>query len=147
MGVDYVPEQSLGFILNDVARLLRRNFNRRIQTLGLTQTQWQALVQIAIRQGMRQSELADILEVQPISVARLIDRMQSAGWVERRPDATDRRAINLYLTDKVEPILKDLKKHALEVRGEALAGISEKEQEMMMKNLLLMRGNLTKEDA
>lgn len=146
MSTQYVPEQSLGFILNDVARLLRRTFNRRIQDMGLTQTQWQALVHIAIRQGLRQSQLADILEVQPISVARLIDRMEASGWVERRPDCSDRRAVNLYLTDKVEPILADLKEHAAAVRAEALRGISKEEQEMMMRNLLLMRQNLTKDD-
>ena len=115
MAESYNPDQSIGFVLNDVARLLRRNFNRCVQDLGLTQSQWQAIAHIARKEGMKQSELADILEVQPISVARLIDRMEAAGWVVRRPDPVDRRAINLYLTDKCDPILNKMKKTAMEV--------------------------------
>lgn len=138
----YNPDQSIGFVLNDVARLLRRTFNRRVNELELTQAQWQALAHISRREGLKQSQLADILEVQPISVARLIDRMETAGWVERRRDAKDRRAINLYLTDKCEPILKKMQKIASEVRAQALAGIPEKDQQLMMERLLTMRRNL-----
>jgi DNA-binding MarR family transcriptional regulator len=147
MAESYNPDQSMGFVLNDVARLLRRNFNRCVQDLGLTQAQWQALAHIARKQGMKQSQLAEILEVQPISVARLIDRMEAAGWVERRPDASDRRAINLYLTDKSDPILNKMRKHATEVRARALAGIPVKEQQLMMEKLLLMRENLAGDNA
>jgi DNA-binding MarR family transcriptional regulator len=141
------PEQSLGFILNDVARLLRRNFNRRVQELGLTQAQWQALAHISRNEGMKQSQLADILEVQPISIGRLIDRMEAAGWVKRRPDSDDRRAFNLYLTGKAEPILKKMQKYGAEVRAQALSGLSEKEQDAMLKNLLIMRKNLVADEA
>lgn len=147
MAESYNPDQSIGFVLNDVARLLRRNFNRRVQELGLTQAQWQALAHIARNQGMKQSELAEILEVQPISVARLIDRMEAAGWVERRPDASDRRAINLHLTDKCDPILNKMKKYATEVRTRALVGIPAKEQQLLMEKLLLMRKNLAGDNA
>jgi MarR family transcriptional regulator for hemolysin len=147
MAESYNPDQSIGFVLNDVARLLRRNFNRCVQDLGLTQTQWQALAHIARKQGMKQSQLADILEVQPISVARLIDRMEAAGWVERHPDPDDRRATNLYLTDKCDPILNKMKKYASEVRARALADIPAKEQQFVMEKLLLMRKNLAEDNA
>lgn len=147
MAESYNPDQSIGFVLNDVARLLRRNFNRCVQELGLTQAQWQALAHIARKEGMKQSELADILEVQPISVARLIDRMETAGWVERRPDPSDRRATNLHLTDKCDPILSKMKKYATEVRGRALVGIPAKEQQILMDKLLLMRRNLAGDNA
>lgn len=143
----YKPEQSLGFVLNDVARLMKRNFNRRVQELDLTQAQWQALIHISRNQGMKQSELADILEVQPISIGRLIDRMEAAGWVERRPDPADRRAINLYLTDKAEPILTKMQKHGSAVRAQALNGISETEQEIMLRALFVMRKNLIGEEG
>lgn len=143
MAESYNPDQSIGFVLNDVARLLRRNFNRSVQDLGLTQTQWQAIAHIARNQGMKQSELAEILEVQPISVGRLIDRMELAGWVERRPDPDDRRATNLYLTARCDPILTKMKKTATAVRARALVGIPEKEQHILMEKLLLMRKNLT----
>ncbi len=134
--------QGIGFLLADVSRLLRRNFNRMAQSLGLTQTQWLAIAHLARNQGIRQNQLAEILEVQPISVARLIDRMETAGWVRRSPDPTDRRALNLYLTDKSEPILKEMRSYATKVRTEALAGLTEKDQQALLKNLSIMRQNL-----
>ncbi|HRK98630.1 MAG TPA: MarR family transcriptional regulator [Alphaproteobacteria bacterium] len=143
----YKPEQSLGFVLNDVARLMRRNFNRRVLDLDLTQAQWQALAHISRNQGMKQSQLADILEVQPISVGRLIDRMETSGWIERRPDPTDRRAINLYLTEKAEPILTKMQKHGTALRMQALNGIPEEEREIMLRALLTMRKNLIGEEG
>ena len=92
------PYQGVGALLVEVGRLLRRNFNRRAQELGLTQAQWQALAHLSRKQGINQACLADLLEVQPITLARLIDRLAAAGWVERRPDPADRRAQRLYLT-------------------------------------------------
>lgn len=147
MSQPYKPEQSLGFVLNDVARLMRRNLNRRVQELALTQAQWQALAHISRNEGMTQSQLADILEVQPISVGRLIDRMEDAGWVRRSPDPSDRRAINLYLTEKVKPVLTRMQKHGAAVRAQALTGISEKEQEIMLRALFVMRQNLIGEEG
>src|SRR5688572_2340747 len=94
------PDRSLGVLIGDVARALRRNFDRRLQSLGLTQAQWRAIVHVKRMEGMSQVALADCLEAQPITVARLIDRMESAGWIERRSDPLDRRAVRLYLTTK-----------------------------------------------
>lgn len=143
----YKPEQSLGFVLNDVARIMRRNFNRRVQELELTQAQWQGLIHISRNPGMNQSQLADILEVQPISVGRLIDRLEAAGWVKRSPDPEDRRAINLFLTDKAEPILTKMQKHGTATKAQALKGIPEQEQEIMLRVLLTMRKNLIGEEG
>ena len=83
------PIENFGFLIHDVARLMRRDFNRKVQDLGLTQAQWQILVRILHMEGARQSQIADVLEMQPISVARMVDRMAAAGWVERRPDPQD----------------------------------------------------------
>jgi len=140
-----VPEQSLGFVLSDVARLLRRFFNRKAQDLGLTQAQWQILAYLFHSEGLKQAELANILEMQPISVARIVDRMEAAGWVERRRDPTDRRAFNLHLTEKAGPIFKDLKKHAMETRERALLGLSAGEREALFSILVKMRENLIAE--
>lgn len=136
------PEQSLGFMVNDVARLMRRNFNRQAQTLGLTQSQWQAIAYLMNNEGMRQSELATALEVQPISVARLIDRMAAAGWVERRPDPTDRRAVNLHLTPKAAPIVDQLREAGAEVRNAALQGLDAEKVKVLRECLSEMRQNL-----
>lgn len=145
MSEEFIPEQSIGFLLNDVARLLRRTFNRRVQSLGLTQTQWQALLHIARNPGIRQGQLADILEVQPISVARLIDRMENAGWVERNPDPKDRRAINLFITDRATPLLTEMRSRGLEVRQQTMDGLTDDQQETIRQQLILMRENLIKE--
>ncbi|MBI1259124.1 MAG: MarR family transcriptional regulator [Chloroflexi bacterium] len=138
------PTCSFGFVMQDVARLMRRNFNRRIQEqeLGLTQAQWQALAHISVREGMSQAALAEILEAQPITVARMIDRMEAAGWVERRPDPDDRRAVRLYKMPKAEPILNQMWDLAAETRGAATEGISEKEKELLLDILQRMRKNL-----
>jgi DNA-binding MarR family transcriptional regulator len=102
------PKRSLGFLLTETARLIRRNFDRRVQPLGLTQTQWRAIAHLKHNEGIKQATLAEILEVQPITLARLIDRMERDGWVERRPDPNDRRAVQLFLTDKVEPVVAQM---------------------------------------
>lgn len=140
-------QETLGFVMQDVARLMRRNFNRRVQDLGLTQAQWQILVRIGHMEGARQSQIADILEMQPISVARMVDRMESAGWVERRPDPQDRRAVNLYLTPKAEPILEEMRARGSQTKALALAGISEQERDTMMTILQKMRDNLRSEEC
>ncbi len=136
------PRVTLGFMLSDVARLLRRNFNRRVQSLGLTQAQWMLLARIARDEGSRQAQLAEVLEMQPISVARLIDRMEAAGWVERRKDPTDRRAVNLYITKKAEPILDEMWGRADETQTVALEGLSQPIREELMKALVTIRENL-----
>lgn len=140
-------KQSFGFLLNDIARLMRRDFNRKVQDLGLTQAQWQILARLTLMEGARQSQIADVLEMQPISVTRILDRMEVAGWVERRPDPDDRRALNVYLTDKAEPILEQMWGLAAETRKVAAAGISVADQEKLFELLQKMRGNLTCEEG
>lgn len=134
--------ENIGFMLQDVARLMRAEFNRRVQELELTQAQWRALAILSRNPGMRQSRLADTLEMQPISVGRLIDRMESAGWVERRNDPGDRRALQLYLTEKAEPIIAKMKKHAAATRAVTLAGTTPEEQSLFLDMLMRMRANL-----
>jgi DNA-binding MarR family transcriptional regulator len=136
------PGQSLGFLLNDAARLMRRNFNREVQRLGLTQAQWQVIAYLMHSAGMRQTDLATILEVQPISVARLIDRMAAAGWVERRPDPNDRRAVNLYLTPKAGPIAHELRAAGMRVKDAATRGLSKEQTTLLYECLQEMRQNL-----
>lgn len=136
------PQDALGFVLSDVARLIRRNFNRQVQKLGLTQAQWQVLAFLARNEGVRQIQLADSLDMQPISVARIIDRMQASGWVERRPDPTDRRAFNLYLTAQANPILEQMWDQGAITRAEALKNIPAADQDQLLRTLLRMRENL-----
>ena len=141
------PYQGVGALMVEVARLLRRNFNRRAQGLGLTQAQWQALAHLSRRQGINQACLADLLEVQPITLTRLIDRLAAAGWVERRPDPADRRAQRLYLTERAEPLLEDMRGLASATREEALAGLGDAERRQLIDALQIIKGNLVRAEG
>ncbi len=140
-------EPGLGFLLNDVSRLIRRNFNRRVEALGLTQVQWRAIAHLSRNQGINHAALAEILEVQPISLTRLIDRLAAAGWVERRPDPLDRRAVRLFLTAKAQPTLEKIEILAGEIREQALAGLSESKRKLLSEMLLAMKRSLLAAEA
>ena len=139
----YDPERSFGFLLHDIARLLRKKFDQRARALGLSRAQWQVLVHLSRHEGVNQSGLAEILEVENITLGRLVDRMAEAGWVERRPDPADRRARLLYMTERVAPVMQQMFELAIEVREEALVGLSPAERERLIATLLRVRGNLS----
>ena len=90
----------LGFLIHDATRLLRKRFEARASGLGLSSAQWRLLVRVAKEEGVAQARLAELLEIEPISVSRLVDRMEEGGWIERRPDATDRRVRMIFPTAK-----------------------------------------------
>ena len=136
------PDSSIGFLVGDVARLLRRNFNRRAQALGLSQAQWRALAYLSRQQGISQASLADRLEIQPITLVRLLDHLQAAGLVTRKADPHDRRAFQLYLTDKAQPLVARMWSIAAQTREQALAGMPIQRQRMLMKSLQHLRQNL-----
>tara|TARA_R110002096_G_scaffold420745_1_gene626016 strand:- start:12972 stop:13355 length:384 start_codon:yes stop_codon:yes gene_type:complete len=122
--------------------MLRRNFDRRAQSFGLTRSQWMVLMHLKRKNGMRQNELAKLLEIKPISITRLIDRLVKDDWVERRDDPVDRRAKRIYLTDKVEPLIGKLRDIGLKIREESLLGISNEQREVLMKMLVQIRTNV-----
>jgi DNA-binding MarR family transcriptional regulator len=140
---EYDPERSFGMLIGDLSRMLRRNFNRHIRDSGVTQSQWQALAFLRRWEGINQAALADLMEVQPISLARLIDRMEAAGWVERRPDPNDRRAVRLFLCDKAQPMLNEMRVTWLDFQASALAGISDAEMQQTLDTLAKIKTNLT----
>ncbi len=134
--------QSLGFLLHDVARLWRKRFDRRAQTLGLTRAQWSVIAHLRRNEGITQTCLADLLEVEKITLARLIDRLEASGWVQRRPHPSDRRANCLYLTDKVHPILDQMWELGRVTRNEALAELNPGEREQLYALLARIKRNL-----
>ena len=141
---DEIPGRTLGFILNDVARLLRKRFEQRARAarLGLTRAQSSVLASLARQEGINQAALAQILEIEPITLARLIDRLQAAALVERRPDPGDRRARLLYLTASAYPLLERIFSLAAAVREDALAGVPETDRARLVEMLLTMKSNL-----
>jgi DNA-binding MarR family transcriptional regulator len=137
-----LAERSLGFLIADLARLLRRHMDRRLQSLGLTQAQWRAIVHLARSEGMTQAALADRLEIQPITLTRLLDRMESAGWVERRAHPLDRRAVQLYLTARSQPILAEMNARGAEIIAEATRGVTGGAQKQLLDTLERIKSNL-----
>jgi MarR family transcriptional regulator, transcriptional regulator for hemolysin len=116
--------RSFGFLVHDVARLYGRRFDRNGRRLGLTRAQCRTLGYLARNEGINQAGLADLLEIRPMTLVRQIDRMQEAGWIERRPDPADRRARRLYLTDKARPVLGRIWDVATETQDQVLAALS-----------------------
>jgi DNA-binding MarR family transcriptional regulator len=137
-----IAERSLGFLIADLARLLRRRMDRRLQSLELTQAQWRAIVHLARNEGMTQATLADRLEIQPITLTRLLDRMESAGWVERRAHPLDRRAVQLYLTARSQPILAEMNARGAEIIAEATRGVTSGAQKQLLDTLERIKSNL-----
>jgi DNA-binding MarR family transcriptional regulator len=140
-------KDTIGFLVNDAARLMRRDFERRTRSLGLTRAQWQTLFHLHRNEGCNQATLADLLDVEPITLTRVIDRLASSGLVERRADPGDRRARLLFLGERAHPLLEELKALGAETRETALAGISEDERTQLMTLLTKMRANLSGREA
>ena len=133
----------LGFLLHDAARLMRRRFEARASGFGLSAAQWRLLVRVAKEEGVAQARLAELLEIEPISVSRLIDRMQEGGWIERRADATDRRVRTIYPTAKSRAAYAKVKSLAGEVYEEALAGLSPEARRALVDGLARVIDNLS----
>ncbi len=139
--------RNFGFILNDVARLMRTTFDRRVKSLGLTRSQWWVLNHLFRNDGVTQSELAVLLEVEKPSLGRLLDRLESKGWIRREADAGDRRVRRVYLTEEIQPAIKAMRAAAAEVRREALSGLAFEEQEHFVDILLTIKSNLARVDT
>lgn len=135
--------RSLGFLLGDVSRLMRKRFDMRAAELGLTRAQWRVLARLRRREGINQKELAELLEIENITLTRHIDRLEAKGWVERRRDPSDRRAWNLYLNQEVRPVLDKMRKLSGITRNEAMKGIPAENREELIDVLLHIKANLS----
>lgn len=136
-------ERRVGTVLAQVARLMRRAFDERAREIGVTRPQWQVLSVLLRHEGIKQGGLGEILEVEPITAGRMIDRMQDAKLVERKTDPADRRAWRLFLTPRGREIIDRLQPLAMETTEEALKGISEEDQADLLRTLDTMLENIT----
>lgn len=132
----------LGYRMADNSRLLRRLFDERVRDHGLTAAQARLLLSLDRQNGENQAFYADMLEVEPITLTRIVDRMEEAGWLERRPDPSDRRARRLHLTAKSKGIVTDLRGITEDMFEQVLDGLSEKEREQLAAMLELIGRNL-----
>ncbi|MGE3690862.1 MAG: MarR family winged helix-turn-helix transcriptional regulator [Novosphingobium sp.] len=137
-------EENIGTLLAQVSRLLRRSFDARARGIGVTRPQWQVLSLLKLRAGSNQGTLAEILEVEPITLGRMIDRLQEAGLVERRADPADRRAWRIFLTGMGEELVDQLVPAARETLDGAMEGVDEIELETFRSVLVRMRTNMSR---
>ncbi|MHC5348533.1 MarR family winged helix-turn-helix transcriptional regulator [Metapseudomonas furukawaii] len=136
-------EESIGFLLADVSRLMRRSFEQKITGSDLTLSQARALARVARQEGCRQVELAEHLEIKPITLARLLDQLERSELVERRPDPEDRRAHRVYLRDDAERALGDIRAADARLHAEALQGLDQDEVDALASALRKLRANLS----
>jgi DNA-binding MarR family transcriptional regulator len=134
---------TFGFLLHDTARLMRRDFERRSRSSGLTRAQWAVLAYLARSEGSSQAALAEMLDIEPITLVRLLDRLEEAGWVERRADPDDRRVRRLFLTETARPLMDQFQEIAAATREAALCGLSEEERRQVTDLLMKVRSNLS----
>jgi MarR family transcriptional regulator, transcriptional regulator for hemolysin len=136
------PNRTFGYVLKDTSKLYVQRFEERARELGLTLPQCKALVYLARSEGISQVELASSAEIDPMSMVRILDRMELDGWVERRADPNDRRARRLYLQPKAKPLLEAVDRVSLATRDEALQGFSDQEAEALFTALDRVRHNI-----
>jgi len=138
----YSRNREFAFLLNDVARLLRTYADHKAAQFGITRAQWVVLVRLERCEGLKQSELAETLDLQPITLTRLLDKLCDSGLIERRPDPGDRRAKRLFLTPAARPLLERLAGLGEETMASALAGVERESVEQMVAKLAVVKDNL-----
>jgi MarR family transcriptional regulator for hemolysin len=135
--------RELAWNISETAHALRRLYGRRAQSLGVTRAQWRVLKHLALEPGLKQVELAERMDVEPITLCRIVDRMEEAGLVERQRDPADRRAWRLALTEKSGPLLDQLRAMAEGLAAEAFDGFADDEVTALTNLLARIRANVT----
>ena len=139
---DGAPDQGIGFLVSDVSRLMRRIYDRRVEPLGLTRAQWRVLVHLFRRDGVRQTELAHILEIEKPTLGRLVDQLEKKGWVARQVDPSDLRARRLVVSPEARDLITEMDALARTVQDDALRGISDKDARRLSELLFAVKLNL-----
>ncbi|MEO6993293.1 MAG: MarR family transcriptional regulator [Lacunisphaera sp.] len=135
-------ERNLGFLFADISRLARREFDRRVCDLGLTRAQWLFLYYLARQPGCTQSELAEILQLEKITISRQAERLEKAGWITRNDRANDGRAYRLKLTARARGTIRNLERRADRLREEYLEGVSSPHRRILLSELIVIKKNL-----
>jgi DNA-binding MarR family transcriptional regulator len=133
--------ETIPFEIGETAHSLRKAFDRLAVGLGVTRAQWKVLFKLTRRPGLKQVELADMLDLEPITLCRIVDRLEEAGLVERTRDPEDRRAWKLHVTAQAQPLVDKLQAVGAELVGHAFSGIDPEEIEITRKVLARVREN------
>jgi len=136
--------EDLLFEINETARAIRRLFDQRTAVMGVTRAQWRVLARLKREPGLRQVELAERLDMEPITLCRIVDRLEEAGLVERKTDPSDRRAWLLELTARADPVVKQLRGLARGIAEEAMEGIEEQKLLELRERLAAIRSNVAR---
>lgn len=136
-------DRTFGFLVHDIGRLMRREFERRVRDMGFTRAQWRVLAHLRRVEGINQSQLADRMDVEPIALVRLLDKLEAVGYVTRKQDPQDRRAYLLYLTDKARPLIVKLEAISEELRQEMLGDLSAAERDALIDLLMRIKSKMT----
>jgi MarR family transcriptional regulator, transcriptional regulator for hemolysin len=138
-----VNSPTLCFLLHDVARLSKKRLEQLFRGSGLTRSQWQVLAYLAQNEGINQKGLAELLEIEPITLGRIVDKLEAMGLVERHPHPADRRTWLLHLMPAARPKLEQVREPGEIIRREALADVSEDDRQRLLKTLQALKANLT----
>jgi DNA-binding MarR family transcriptional regulator len=138
-----VNPPTLGFLLHDVARLLKKRFEQNSRGSGLTRSQWHVLTYLAQNEGINQARLAELIEIEPITLGRIVDKLETLGLIERHPHPTDRRRWLLHLMPAARARLQQARDYDDVTRSEAMAGVSEADRQHLLKTLQALKANLT----
>ena len=141
--MEEVDSPALGFLVHEVARLLRKRFEQNARVSGLTRSQWQVLTYLARNEGINQKGLAELIEIEPITLGRIVDKLETLGLIERHPHPTDRRTWLLHLVEAARPKLEQIRELGDVTHREALAGVSEDDGQRLLRTLEAMKANLT----
>jgi MarR family transcriptional regulator, transcriptional regulator for hemolysin len=137
-----VDSPALGFLLHEVARLLRKRFEQNARGSGLTRSQWQVLTYLVQNEGINQARLAELIEIEPITLGRIADRLETLMLIKRNPHPTDRRRRLLYLLPIARSALEQAGACGDVTHREALAGVSEADRQHLLKTLQALKANL-----
>jgi len=135
-------DDTLGFLVHDVARMLRTLIDQRVEKYNITRAKWQALGVLDVNEGITQTELAQALELERSTIGRLVDRLEERGFVTRQPDPKDRRVFRIYISDTARPLLEELEDVAEEVRSIALTGLTDTQANELKRMLTTVKKNL-----
>ena len=124
-------EENIGLLIHDVARLLRVLYDRQMASIGLTRSQWWLLTYLFFKDGINQSELAILMDMEKAPLSRLLDRMEKKGWVIRKNESKDRRTKNIYLSESIKPLISSMRDKAAEYRRESLSILTDKERKRL----------------
>ena len=136
-------EENIGLLIHDVARLLRVLYDRQMASIGLTRSQWWLLTYLFFKDGINQSELAILMDMEKAPLSRLLDRMEKKGWVIRKNENKDRRTKNIYLSETIKPLISSMRDKAAEYRRESLSILTDKDRNKLKAILQILKKDLT----